>query len=92
MLKNKSITESLSVVLGVITVFAVQITFLASYSSYILAFFIVFSIIYITVKKRSVASSQLFSGSPVEMYGLAAVITLIVSITNGLSSPLFFFL
>ncbi len=91
-MQNKSVNESIAVILGIITVFGVQISFLNSYASYILAFFIVFSIIYITLKKRSLNSTQLFSGNPLELYGLTVVITLIISITNGLASPLFFFL
>lgn len=91
-MQNRLVTESASIILGVVSVFIVEITFLSTYSSYVLAFLIIFSTIYITLKKRSKAPSQLFTGSPVELYGLTTIIVLIIAITNGLASPLFFFL
>lgn len=92
LMQNKSVGESVAIILGVATVFVVQISFLSAYASYLLAFFIIFSIIYITLKKRSINSTQLFSGNPIELYGLTAIVVFIVAITNGLTSPLFFFL
>lgn len=91
-MQNKTVSQGIAITLGVATVFLVQISFLSIYSSYLLAFLIIFSIIYITLKKRSINSTQLFSGNALEYYGLTAVIVFIVAITNGLSSPLFFFL
>lgn len=91
-MQNKSVIESSSIILGIASVFLIEITFLSTYASYLLAFLIIFSIIYITFKKRSKTPSQLFTGSPIELYGLTTVIVLIIAITNGLTSPLFFFL
>ncbi len=90
-MKSKQILEGSSIVLAVFTVFIVMSTTLITYSTYLLAILIIFSAIYISIKKRSKSASNLFSGGPIELYGLIAIITLMISLTNGLNSPLFFF-
>ena len=90
-MKSKQILEGSSIVLAVFTVFIVMSTALSAYSTYLLAILIIFSAIYISIKKRSKSASNLFSGGSVELYGLIAIITLMISLTNGLNSPLFFF-
>ncbi len=91
-MRSKQILEGSSIVLAVFFVFLVQNTVLITYNSYLLAILIIFSAIYISLKRRSKSPSSLFSGSPVELFGLISIIVLMVSLTNGLSSPLFFFL
>ncbi len=91
-MSNLAIKQSVAIILAVITVFITRLSFLSSYSSYLLAFLIIFSIIYITLTKRSKTPAQLFSGQPLELYGITTVVVLIVVITNSLASPLFFFL
>lgn len=91
-MSNLAIKQSVAIILAVITVFITRLSFLSSYSSYLLAFLIIFSIIYITLTKRSKTPTQLFSGQPLELYGITTVVVLIVVITNSLASPLFFFL
>jgi len=86
------ILESSSVVLAVFSVFIVKSTFIGSYASYLLGILIVFYAIYISVKKRSKSASQLFTGSPIEVFGIISIILLIIVLTQGLASPLFFFL
>lgn len=86
----KQFLPFLSIVLGVFLVFLVQNSPLSSYSSYILAIFIVFSAIYVSLKKRS-EGKKLFSGSPIEIFALTTIIVFIVTLTEGLASPLFFF-
>ncbi len=84
--------ESITILSAVLMVYIINNSPLLEYSSYILAILIVFSIIYITLTKRSKTREQLFTGSLPEVFGLVSVVLLIVSSTNGLSSPLFFFL
>lgn len=91
-MRSKQILEGSSIVLAVFFVFLVQNTILITYNSYLLAILIIFSAIYISLKRRSKSPSSLFSGSPAELFGLISIIVLMVSLTNGLSSPLFFFL
>lgn len=88
----KALTQSLSVAGSILFVFLVQLSEVSTYSSYLLAFLIIFSIIYITVQKRSKSASQLFTGSAIEFFSITAIIVFIVAITQGLNSPLFFFL
>lgn len=90
-MKNNIYTQSVSILLGLGFVFFIQISFLSTYSSYLLAILIIFASIYITLRKRSKTSSELFTGSPLELFGIVAIITLIVSLTGGIDSPLFFF-
>lgn len=89
---NNKYIESIAIVAGVFLVFLVQMTILSTYSSYLLAVLIIFFAIFITMKKRSKSASQLFTGSPLELFGIVSIITFIISLTNGLNSPLFFFL
>jgi hypothetical protein len=84
--------KSISIFLGIAFIFLVQNTEFSTYSSYLLAILIIFSSIYISLKKRSASRSELFSGQPLELFGLSSIIVLIISITSGLASPLFFFL
>lgn len=91
-MRKNQVLESVSIVLGVLVVFVVQKTILSSYSTYLLALLIIFTTIYISIKKRSKSASQIFSGSPPELFALIAIITFIIALTNGLFSPLFFFL
>ena len=90
-MRSKQILEGSSIVLAVFFVFLVQNTVLITYNTYLLAILIIFSAIYISLKKRSKSPNSLFSGNPVELFGLISIIVLMVSLTNGLSSPLFFF-
>lgn len=91
-MKNPQILQSVAIILGIFTVFIIQNSFLSSYSSFLLAFIIIFSAIYISIKKRSKTGSELFTSSPIEIYGIISVILLIIVLTDGLASPLFFFL
>ena len=91
-MKTEKILEGSSIVLGVFVIFLVQNTQLSNYSAYLLAILIIFSAIYISIKRRSTSSTQLFSGNPPELFFMTSIIVLIVSLTNGYDSPLFFFL
>lgn len=91
-MRNRQILEGSAIVLAVFFVFLVQNTALITYNTYLLAILIILSAIYISLKKRSKNVSGLFSGNPVELFGLISIIILIVSLTDGLLSPLFFFL
>lgn len=92
-MKNKAfVLESSSIILAVITVYAISTTFLISYSSYLLALLVIFSAIYISIKKRSKTASQLFTGSALEIYGITSITLLIILLTGDLTSPLFFFI
>lgn len=101
----QKVIEGSSIVLGVFFVFLVQNSPLNGYSSYLLAILIIFSTIYISLKGRSPRldqsevdgkahhkESKLFSGSPIEIFALTSIIVFIISLTSGISSPLFFFL
>ncbi len=91
-MKKAQILEGASVVLGVFSVFIAKNTFLINYASYLLGIFIIFFTIYISIKKRSKAGSELFTGSPLEIFGIISIILLIILLTQSLASPLFFFL
>ena len=99
-MKRAQILEGSSVVLGVFSVFIVANSFLISYVTYLLGIFIVFFTIYISIKKRSKPASpslggpgsELFTGSPLEIFGIIFVILSIILLTQNLASPLFFFL
>lgn len=84
--------ESITILSAVLMVYIINNSPLLEFSSYILAILIIFSIIYITLVKRSKKREQLFTGSLPEVFGFVSVVLLIVTSTNGLSSPLFFFL
>ena len=89
---SRQVIEGSSIVLAVFFVFFVQNTLLITYNTYLLAILIIFSTIYISLKRRSSSPSSLFSGNPVELFGIIAIVVFIVSLTDGLASPLFFFL
>ncbi len=91
-MKKPQILESLAVACGVVIVAVIQNTELSNYSSYVLALLIIFFAIYISIKKRSKSASELFTGSFLEIFGVITVTLLIIMLTQGLSSPLFFFL
>ena len=91
-MKSQKLLQGSSIVLSVFSVFVVQNTFLSNYSSYLLAFLIIFYAIYISIKKRSKSGSELFTSNPSEIYGIISIILLILVLTGSLSSPLFFFL
>ncbi len=91
-MKSRQLIESVSIILSVgFVFFAVQAGF-SNYLSYLLALLIIFFAIYISMKKRSKSASGLFSSSPLELFGIITIILLIIALTNGLLSPLFFFL
>ena len=91
-MKSRQLIESVSIILSVgFVFFAVQAGF-SNYLSYLLALLIIFFAIYISMKKRSKSASGLFSSSPQELFGIITIILLIIALTNGLLSPLFFFL
>lgn len=91
-MKKAQVLESCAIILGVILAFLMQNTSLINYSTYLLALLIIFSTIYISLKKKSRSASEMFSGNPLELFGIVTIILLIISITNGLLSPLFFLL
>lgn len=92
-MKSKSFApESASILVAVISVYVIMNTFLINYSSYLLALLVVFSAIYISIKKRSKTASELFTGSVAEIFALITITLLMVMLTGGLASPLFFFL
>lgn len=91
-MRNIQINESAAVVLAVGTLLLIQYTFIINYAPYLLAFAIIIFSLFIWIKNKSKSASQLFTGTPLEIYAISFVILLIVVLTNGLSSPLFFFL
>lgn len=91
-MKYTALNQSLAIFLGIVFVFMVQITEISNYISYLLAILIVFTAIYISMKKRSKSASELFTGSPLELFTITSIILFIIVLTNGLSSPLFFLL
>lgn len=84
--------QSISILSSIFFVYLVQNSVFSSYSSYLLALLIIFSIIYTTLKKRSKSANTLFSGTPMELFASSSIILLIISLTGNISSPLFFFL
>lgn len=84
--------QSISILSSIFFVFLVQNSAFSSYSSYLLAILIIFSIVYTTLKKRSPTANTLFSGTPIELFASSSIILLILTITGGIYSPLFFFL
>lgn len=101
-MRKVQISQGLAIIAAIAFVFVVQNSTFSSYSSYLLALLIVFSGIYISIKRRSkpVAqgtsltgrASELFNGNPLELFAIISIITFIIALTNGLFSPLFFFL
>lgn len=91
-MKKVQIIESSSIILAVFSVFIIKQSFLISYAPYLLGILIIFFTIYISIKKRSKSASQLFTGSPLELFGIVSIILLIILLTQGLGSPLYFFL
>lgn len=84
--------QLVALIFSIIFVFLVQNSAFSSYSSYLLALLVIFSIIYTALKKRSPNANALFSGTPIELFASSSIVLLIISITGALSSPLFFFL
>lgn len=101
-MKSNQILEASGIILGVLLVFVIAHSEFSSYSSYLLAILIIFATLYISFKNRSKpaspnaslggSASQLFSGTPVELFVITSIIMFIISLTQGLASPLFFFL
>lgn len=91
-MNNQIVSQSVAIIIAVASVFLIQLTDISNYISYLLGILIVFSAIYISIKKRSKSASELFTGSPLEIGLITSIILLILVLTGNLSSPLFFFL
>lgn len=88
----QQVFQSIGIISAIIFVFLVQNSAFSSYTSYLLALLIIFTIIYTTLKRRSKSASTLFSGTPIELFTSNAIILFIIGLTGNISSPLFFFL
>lgn len=85
-------SQVISILSAIIVIFLVQNSVFSSFSSYLLALLIIFTLIYTTLKRRSKSVSTLFSGTPIELFASTSIILLIIELTGNILSPLFFFL
>lgn len=82
--------QSLVIILCLGTVFIIVHTPLQAYIAPILGILILFSVIYFIIKKRSVKDQELFQGSYSEFAAITLGILLIIFLTEGFHSSLFF--
>ncbi len=92
----KLLTQSLSLILACLMVLIITSTPLDDYKAPILGFLIVASIIGIVIKQRAAkkndSNQDIFSGSGPEVFMVTGALLLIIFMTGGLSSNLFFLL
>lgn len=86
-----SLKHYVTIILALILVGAVIYTPLSSYLAYIVAFLIVASASYIFAKRKQ-NISEIFSNSLLFIFVVLVGTLLIIFLTNGISSPLFFLL
>lgn len=86
----KILSQSTTIILSSITVFIILNTPLLPYLTPILALLIIFSVIYIIIKKRSKDNKELLSGSGLEVFGVFTAVLLIIFATGGITSSVFF--
>jgi len=82
------IKEILTLVLAFVVIFLVVNTPLYDYIAFIIALIIIFSVIFVLIKKRG--SRNVLSGSHDEVFFVTTGIILMVFLTDGLNSSIFF--
>lgn len=86
----KLLKQSLVIVLSIASVYAIVHTQLSSYIAQILGLLIIASVIYIVGKKRAKREEELFVGSYIEFFTINVGILLIIFLSEGFHSNLFF--
>lgn len=84
------VTKYGSVILSFLFVGVIKSSPLENQMSFILATVIVFGIIYIVIKRRSQSYNVLFSGSPVEIFFISTITLIMIEVTGGADSQLYF--
>ena len=80
-----------SVVLSFLFVGLIKSSPLESQISFILAVLIVMAIVYTTIqRKRGTSYNMLFSGKAGEMFFISTIVLLMIEITGGIDSPVYF--
>lgn len=93
-------TQSFSIFLAITLVLIITSTPLDSYITQILGLLIIFSLIYIVIKRRiskkglpaGRQGEEIFVGSKLEVFAVTEIIVLAIFLTGGLTSNLFFLL
>ncbi len=84
--------QILTIILTFLFIFIVVYTRLASYIPFILALVILFSVIFMILRRRKNKGNELFIGSNSEVFSITVGLILMVFLTGGIQSPLFFLL
>lgn len=85
----KLFTQSLVIVMSTLILYFIISNKFISYTPYILAFFFVLAIIYGLIKKRR-KHVEVFSANSIEIFTILTSVLLIVFLTDGIKSPIFF--
>lgn len=84
------VIKQILAIIGTFVLVFLIVTQLSDYIAQLLGLLIITSIIYIVVKKRQNKEKELFQGSYVEFFTITVSILLVIFLTNGLNSNLFF--
>lgn len=89
LLYMKLFSQSLVIILSTLILFTIVSTNNISYSPYILGIFFVIAVIYGLIKKRR-KHVEVFSANNFEIFTIMTSVLLIVFLTGGIKSPIFF--
>lgn len=87
----KLFLQSFVVIISTLIVFLIVNTEFNEYTVYVLGLLLIMGIINVLIKKLT-NKSELFTGSNLEMLFLTIVVLLIIFLTGGIASPIFFLL
>lgn len=85
----KLITQSLVIILSTLILFVIVFTENIAYSPYILGLFFICAIIYGLIKKKR-KHVEIFSANNLEIFTIMTSVLLIIFLTGGIKSPIFF--
>lgn len=88
----KILKQSITLLLACLTVFTIISTPLSGYMTPILGLIIVFSVIFLILKRRRNKNEDLFVGSNIEVFAITLALLLAIILTGSLNSNLFFLL
>lgn len=86
----KVLKQSIVIILTMAAIFTIVNTQLSDYIAQILAMLIIFAIIFIVIKRRRNKNQELFVGSNLEFCAITSAILLLIFLTDGLYSNVFF--
>lgn len=85
----KLLTQSLVIIISTLILYFIVSNDLVSYSPYILGIFFVITLIYAFIKRKR-KHTEIFSANVFEIFIILTSVLLIVFLTDGIKSPIFF--